>query len=297
MSLKSKIICFLFVLLTSHISTSCAQSENKQNTITVTATEEVFDKFTRDKIKLKFKNKIEDSIPLVIHVFVPLCDNLYQGIIPVGGKLGDGRNLKTNLYWGAGYGLKTWFIRSIEWKLLNNELFQDSSILERAVYSRTYKNKANVYLILDAWAGDKMQECLINYFNSLAGILKDSASIGSSKIPAFSNSDFLIFNGHNGLMDSQIEVIKNRDGVEKDAAVIACISHNYFTERFRYLKAYPLVLTTSLLPPEAYVVSAIIDNWALQNEEELIRTSAGEAMARIHKIAVKPCVNMFKTGW
>jgi hypothetical protein len=63
------------------------------------------------------------------------------------------------------------------------------------------------------------------------------------------------------------------------------------------LKAYPLITTTNYLPPEAYIISAIIDNWASMLPDDKIRTSAGEAMAKIHKIAVKPCVNTFKTGW
>ena len=55
---------------------------------------------------------------LVIHVFVALCDNKYQGIVPVPAKLGDGANPKSNLYWGAGAGIKTWFSKKRGWKRL-----------------------------------------------------------------------------------------------------------------------------------------------------------------------------------
>ena len=38
-----------------------------------------------------------------IHVFVALCDNEHQGIVPVPEKIGNGKDPANNLYWGAGY--------------------------------------------------------------------------------------------------------------------------------------------------------------------------------------------------
>ena len=37
----------------------------------------------------------------VVHVFVALCDNRHQGIVPVRAELGNGQDPRTNLYWGA----------------------------------------------------------------------------------------------------------------------------------------------------------------------------------------------------
>jgi len=51
-----------------------------------------------------------NSVP-VIHVFVALADNVNQGIVPVSPSLGDGDNPKTNLYWGAAFGVKTFFAK------------------------------------------------------------------------------------------------------------------------------------------------------------------------------------------
>lgn len=42
-----------------------------------------------------------------IHVFVALCDNEHQGIVPVPKTLGNGKDARNNLYWGAAYGLKS----------------------------------------------------------------------------------------------------------------------------------------------------------------------------------------------
>src|SRR6266576_3547327 len=52
---------------------------------------------------------VAESSPRVVHVFVALADNQRQGIIPVPPALGNGRDPQHNLYWGAAYGVKTYF--------------------------------------------------------------------------------------------------------------------------------------------------------------------------------------------
>jgi hypothetical protein len=198
------------------------QFEQKPDSLTLISKK--YGHFSRKRIIEKLKTKIENSQALFIHTFVPLCDNKYQGIIKVPAKLGDGRNLKTNLYWGAGYGLKAYYSRSKEWKYVKSFYNLDSSVLERAIYRRNYSNHAKVYLILDAYKGDKMEDCVLNYFQSLAGIRKDSIVIDSLIISAYGRADFLIFNGHNGLMDNPCQELESVDDVERDAAVISCSS-------------------------------------------------------------------------
>ena len=56
-----------------------------------------------------------------IHVFVALCDNESQGIVPVGEKIGNGDDPEANLYWGCSDGLKSYFSRSSKWKLISNQ--------------------------------------------------------------------------------------------------------------------------------------------------------------------------------
>ena len=75
------------------------------------------------------KNILADTIPIpaakipsssnsdsvkTIHVFVALCDNRYQGIVPVPASIGNGQDTKNNLYWGAGYGIKAFSARKVQ---------------------------------------------------------------------------------------------------------------------------------------------------------------------------------------
>src|SRR5438046_399170 len=62
-----------------------------------------------------------DSALRTIHIFVALCDNKYQGIVPVPAKIGNGADPNNNLYWGCGFGIQTYFQNSKEWKLVKKQ--------------------------------------------------------------------------------------------------------------------------------------------------------------------------------
>jgi hypothetical protein len=70
-------------------------------------------------VELPVKQSVAfDSLAKTLHVFVALCDNKYQGIVPVPARIGNGQDPNTNLYWGCGYGIRTYFKKSGEWKLV-----------------------------------------------------------------------------------------------------------------------------------------------------------------------------------
>src|SRR2546423_6138990 len=91
---------------------------------------------------------VAESSPRVVHVFVALADNQHQGIIPLPPALGNGRDPQHNLYWGAAYGVKTYFKASENWGLAWSGQGVRDAILERCVF-KTSKN--DVYLVADAY--------------------------------------------------------------------------------------------------------------------------------------------------
>jgi len=260
-------------------------------------TEEVqFDSFNRDQIIVQLQNKILRKEPLIVHVYVPLCDNENQGIVPVSASLGDGKNLKTNLYWGAGYGLKTHF-KKTGWTVISDDIDTSDVLMERIVFKKSIAPSTNIIVIADAYSGDKMQLCLEYFFKNLAETLNDTVKINDSLSIDLNKSDMVAFTGHNGLMDNNVNELINKNAKQKDAVVIACISHTYFKERLNYLNAYPLVTTTSLMAPEAYVINAIINAWANLEEENSIFISAAKAYSTYQKCSVNSAKYIFNTGW
>lgn len=246
-----------------------------------------------DKIKLKKQKKT----PLIIHGFVPLCDNDNQGIVPVNNKLGDGDNLKTNLYWGAGYGVKSYFKKLIDWKIVQSSHINDT-ILERVVFRKKFNDSTLVYFIADAYNGSQMNACLTDYFNALNGSLSSIIHVEDSTIlQLHSDADLIIFNGHNGLMDEEPIFQKAKYSRKKEAIAIACYSFSYFENYWIYSDAYPLLSTTHLLAPEAYTLEAAINAWATGKSGDDIRDAAAKAYSDKHTCSYKTAQKLFKTGW
>jgi len=278
------------------------QQEDTLNNENINLVDEVIEpeyiEFDRTKIREQLQSKIDNGIPLVAHILVPLCDNDHQGIVPTTESLGDGFNLKSNLYWATSNGLKRYFKEKRQWKMLKDIIYdKDSITLERVVFKRGYENNAEVILIVDAYRGDKMEDCLKDFFNSLAGELKDTVFIDLDTVLINAKADLIAFNGHNGLMDVFVDEVYNQDSIQKDAAVIACSSMYDFNERLNLLQAYPLVTTNNSLYPGAFIMEAVINNWALMKTDEEIKLSAGDAYHRVKQCGVIGARNLFSTGW
>lgn len=258
--------------------------------------EEIADTFGRKEILTSIQTKIQQQEPLVIHIFIPLCDNIHQGIVPTTQSLGDGQSIRSNLYWATSSGTKKFFQKHKEWKQIYIQQDIDSSILERVVFERTYQH-TKVYLVADAYRGDRMGKTLNDFLAALSMNKKESLSINSDwSIPISSNADLLIFNGHNGLMDNPtMESWKNSTSRRVDAVINACVSFDYFEEELKEAKAYPLIRTTTLLHPGAYVLTQIIDDWVNLQPQNVIRRKAGRAYCMKHKCGSGSKV--YATGW
>lgn len=253
--------------------------------------------FSDSILHQRIKNKIEQDKPIIIHSFVPLCDNENQGIMPVSSSLGNGKNLKTNLYWGAKYGLKNYFVNILKWEVDTSIQSLDATILERLVVTKTFPNGAKVVLVADAYSGDKMAECLQHYMLSISGNRKKEIKLGERVLKAYSNADLITFTGHNGLMDNTIDYVLNTDSKVRRSCVLGCISYEYFTDYMRLAKCYPMITTTNLMAPEAYLLKPIIEGLVYSKTNEQIRLDVGKAYNTYQKCGIRGATKLFKTGW
>ena len=292
MIISSLVIGTLLLLSCRHTKTPEVPAPTfSGDTIDSIPAQPVFIPFDRLDIRRRMAKKKREGEALVVHVFLPLCDNENQGIVPVSKSLGDGMNPHTNLYWGARYGLRSHFDKLADWERLETIQEPHAHVLERVVFRKNYPSHGPVVLIADAYRGDRMKACLLDYFNALAGNTSDAVYL------KFGAPDLFAFNGHNGLMDCDIDVVFDRDSIRKDAVVIACISHSYFRDYLNAAGGYPLVATTHLLAPEAYVLEGVIDSWVRDKREGEILDAAGAAYHQYQQCGERGARQLFTGGW
>lgn len=235
-----------------------------------------------------------DTSAKIIHVFVALCDNEYQGIVPVSKAIGNGQDANNNLYWGCGYGIRTFFKKSKEWKLLQSKKI-DSLKLERLIFKHTTKN---FYLVAEAYNGQYIEKCTKDFLYSCVGQLKDTLQINQTIIGIGGNANLLAYIGHNGLMDFQLtNNFKQADKKKRDCIVLACSSKFYFSEHLKPPFINPLIWTTGLMCPEAYTLHDALMGYVNNENNNQIRERAAMAYAKYQKCSKKAAINLLTTGW
>lgn len=235
-----------------------------------------------------------DSSTKTIHIFVALCDNKYQGIVPVPVKIGNGQDPNNNLYWGCGFGIRTYFKNSKEWKLVKTQKL-DSTILERLIFKHTTQN---CYLVADAYNGKYIEKCTQEFLKSSAGQVKDTVQINKKILGIAGNAKLVAYIGHDGLMDFKLtDSFQNSDKEKRDVIILACYSKRFFSLHLQSANVNPLVWTTGLMCPEAYTVHDAITGYLNNETNEQIRSRVALAYAKYQKCSIKAARNLLVTGW
>ena len=229
-----------------------------------------------------------------IHVFVALCDNKHQGIVPVPAAIGNGQKPDTNLYWGCSEGIRSFFKKSKEWKLISTK-GAESIVLERLVFKHATKN---YYLVADAYDGQYIKECTKDFLNASCGNQKTTLEVDGKTLPIGGNSALLAYIGHCGLMEFQLpDTFVNTDGRKRDVIVLACCSKQYFTPYLKEANVNPLVWTTQLMYPGSFILHDALTGYIAGETNEAIRTRAAAAYAKNQKCSLKAARGLLVTGW
>jgi hypothetical protein len=234
--------------------------------------------------------------PKVVHVIVALADNTFQGIVPVPRAIGNGDDFERNLYWGAAFGVKNFFRKSAERNLVGPCTNPAYPVLERCVFRHEH---SNVVLVADAYRGREIKKAIEDFFAFCAGRKVEQVSVaGASTVTAGGGADLIAYVGHDGLMDFRLNGYDTPvDKKLRDAIVLACASKQFFANGLTYTSAKPLLWTTGLMAPEAYVLEAALAGWTRNESGEQIRDRAAKAYNRYQKCGDKAAHHLFATGW
>lgn len=207
-------------------------------------------------------------------IIVSLADNANQGIVPIKESLGRGDDPKGNLYWGALYGMKTYFNRHADYDI---EIEERPKIVGALQTIRiTPKSHPEAEIIAVAMNGNAQTKSVTTFFNHLAD--------------PDSKYDLVSYVGHNPLMDVHIPVEVMglyTQGQPRKAAIIGCQSEAYFKSLLEHVGAEPYVLTQGNMAPEAYVLDGILTAWLNDGDASAARLGAAEKYAEFQKIPLK----------
>ena len=235
-----------------------------------------------------------DSNTRTIHVFVALCDNKYQGIVPVSKAQGNGQNPSSNLYWGAAYGIKTFFKKSKDWELISVRKL-NATIIERIIFKH---KKSNYYLVADAYDGQYIKQTTIDFLRSSCGMIKDTLELKTTTIGIGGNAKLATYIGHDGLMDFDIhEKFLNTDSLKRDVIILACYSKHFFSPHLRFANVNPLVWTSGLMAPEAYILHDALGAYMNQESTARIGSKAALAYNKYQKCGLNAARRLLVGGW
>ena len=236
--------------------------------------------------------------PTKIHLFIALCDNLTQGIQPVGAKIGNGDDPDNNLYWGCSDGAGRVFPRSKLWKQIEVQKDVSDTLLRRAIH----RHKATgAILVIDAYRGSAIKQCVTDFLRSSEGIFIPKIGLGNGEQPkAFgAESDLIAYIGHNGLMEFHVPRLAKKIGeqpkTERDAIVLACVSDRYFSERLAKRASRPVLMTSQLMYPGAFLLHDALEGWLRDENPAKIRDRAARAYVKNQKISFKAARGIFAT--
>lgn len=233
----------------------------------------------------------------LIHVHVALCDNEFQGIVPVPESIGDGTKPRTNLYWGAGYGVRNFFDNKTEdWTLVSDFDCDNPLILDRVLFK--HKDK-DIYLLADAYKGEYIKECIEDFLLSSNGQIPDTIKHNCKQLIFGGGADLLVYVGHNGLMDFNVDIAykSNDSSNKKDVIILGCYSKSYFKEDIKKANANPILWTTHLMAPEAYTLHSAFNGWIKNENGEQIEERAAQTYNQYQKCGINGARNLFNTGF
>jgi hypothetical protein len=244
--------------------------------------------------------------PPLAHVFVALCDNDHQGIVPVRAQLGDGDDPVHNLYWGARNGMRTYLERAPGWRRLWVEHHANGVVLERVVFRH---GPTGLVLVADAYRGREIAAALRDFLDAAAGrgwaeVIPVDGPGGRQEL-MLEAAQLVAYVGHDGLMDADNPDVRallaalpvRWPGAPRKAAmVVACSSGSYFAEPLRRAGAEPWLWTTGLLPAEAYSVEAAAVAWAEGGGPARARAAAARAFAAHQRCSLRAAQRLFAAG-
>ncbi len=252
---------------------------------------------TGTQVEQRIRADVAAGRPVVAHVIVALCDNLHQGIVPVPKAIGNGQNPRSNLYWGAGYGVRSYFSGKAGYSL--RQLPFSGRVLDKIVLTKDLQSSdhpVKLVVIAEAWDGNAIAAAINRFLRLAAGHDPESVTVaGGATVAAGGDGAIIAFVGHNGLMDFPTPYRPEvRPGALPGSSIIlACASKPYFSDLIRAGGSHALLLTTGLMAPEAYSLEEALRTFATGGSTMDVRQAAAAVYDRFQHCGLRGALRLF----
>jgi len=208
--------------------------------------------------------------------------------------IGNGQNPKTNLYWGAAYGIKNYFNKSKYWSLIEVRKTKGKR-LERAIFKHKQKK---YYLVADAYDGKFIKQTTTDFLNYSCGNNKDTLQLKERTIGIGGNAQLSAYIGHDGLMDFELDILfENEDKRKREVIILACYSQHFFSAHLKQANVRPLLWTTGLMSPEAYTIHDALQAYINNGDNEMIQLRAAQTYSKYQKCGLAAAKRLLQSDW
>ncbi len=251
--------------------------------------------------------------PLVATVYVALCDNDSQGIVPVKNKkICRGDDADNNLYWASSGGLFG-HARTKGWKRLSVEDNPTPDIAVRAIWTKKLfasgmlrkmgvKGSIEVILVGLAYRGERIRQTMVDYLKAVNRDEAEQLTLKDGRvIDAYGKSHIIGWVGHDYFMDEPdvpqlILETRGESVLDKGVFGLACISDEYFRPAIERENVHILALNRQLTFPSAFTILGILGAVAAGKDHLGIHREAVKAFSEGQKRPAGEMMRVFSYG-
>lgn len=259
----------------------------------------------------EFRERLLNSIwreqLVTITAHVALCDHRMSKVAnPAQGR---GDNYRENLYWGAAYGVETFFSRQSDWSVLGMDSGTEAPIMKRVVFIRSV-NPTNewrqrgvtkpfeICLLALAWPGPRAADAMRATLNDALGLRPPRViNIGGRKLTFGSGSDLIGYIGYNALKDGHNILPRpaaTQPKPEPRGVFFICPpTPGDLSTDLRVLGLQPVLLATQYITPEAYILYGLTEALAAGQIEGGFALHAAQQYAHYRAMALSEARSIF----
>ena len=250
--------------------------------------------------------------PVVATIYVALCDNDSQGIVPVKNRrICRGDDPEKNLYWATAGGLAA-TLKQAKWQRVSIAYSGEGDLAVKAVWRKSFvpggalrargvRAPFDVFVLGRGYRGDRIRKAMMDYLDAVNRDGEIVEEAGGSRLEAGGASHVVGYIGHDYFYDvddwAPLLAARNGDSVlQKGTFALSCTGHVYIRPAIQRKNAHIFILNRTLGFPGAWTAEAVLAALAEGKSMKEIHHSGAQAFAAGQGIPLGTALGSFAYG-